>query len=58
MRSARLVYAPLAVPLGPTVLIAEHSPARSADLIVRFIRRQVYGNRRRIAHWSSACTPR
>jgi cation diffusion facilitator CzcD-associated flavoprotein CzcO len=34
----------LGVPLGPMVLIAEHFPARSADLVGRFIQWQVYGN--------------
>jgi putative flavoprotein involved in K+ transport len=34
----------LGVPLGPMVLMAEHFPARSADLVGRFIQWQVYGN--------------
>jgi putative flavoprotein involved in K+ transport len=34
----------LGLPLGPSVLIAEHSPSRSADWIGRFIQWQVYGN--------------
>ena len=34
----------LGVPLGPVALIAEHLPARSADLAGRLIQWQVYGN--------------
>jgi putative flavoprotein involved in K+ transport len=34
----------LGFPLGPMVLMAEHFPARSADLVGRFIQWQVYGN--------------
>lgn len=34
----------LGVPLGPMVLTAEHFPARSADLVGRFIQWHVYGN--------------
>lgn len=34
----------LGVPLGPMVLLAEHFPAASVDLVGRFIQWQVYGN--------------
>ena len=34
----------LGVPLGPMVLMAEHLPARSVDLVGRFIQRQAYGD--------------
>ncbi|MBV9808457.1 MAG: NAD(P)/FAD-dependent oxidoreductase [Solirubrobacterales bacterium] len=34
----------LGLPLGPTVLLAEHLPARSVDLVGRFIQWQVYGD--------------
>jgi putative flavoprotein involved in K+ transport len=34
----------LGVPLGPMVSLAEHFPARSTDVLGRFIQWQVYGN--------------